>query len=420
MTVQTAVSDNGLRVVTHHMPHLETVSLGLWVNVGTRSEGPHEHGISHFLEHMAFKGTPTRSARQIAEEIESVGGELNAATSLETTAYYARILKEDAGLALSILSDILQNALFDDTEMAREREVILQEIAAALDSPDEVAYDLAQEVAFPDQALGRPILGSTESVSSFVPAELRNYLKTHYQAGGIVVSAAGAVDHDAMVAQASAQFSSLNGHASKSSNAARYQGGIMTSERQFEQSHIILAFEGLPYLEQDFYISQVFSGIFGGGMSSRLFQEVRERRGLCYSIYSFSWGLVDTGLFGVHAATGPEQIPELMDVVTNELIKMAERGPDAAELARSKAQLKAGLLMSLESSGARAEQLARQMLAFGRPLPIEELIERVETVNCEGIRQLVERLISGSMPTLSGVGSLGSLESYDKLAERFR
>lgn len=419
MSVQTAVLDNGMRIVTHHMPHLETVSLGLWVNVGARMEKPDEHGISHFLEHMAFKGTPSRTARQIAEEIESVGGELNAATSLETTAYYARILKADVPLALEILSDILQNALFDDVELAREREVILQEIAAAQDSPDEVAYDLVQEAAFPSQALGRPILGTAESVSAVGPDQLRKYLRTHYTAGGIVISAAGAIDHDALVAQAGQLFSSLNGVSSVDAVTAEYHGGIRTSDRHFEQSHIILAFEGLPYIEQDFYTSQVFSGLFGGGMSSRLFQEVRERRGLCYSIYSFSWGLVDTGLFGVHAATGAEQIPELVDVVTDELLGIAETGPDEAEIARAKAQLKAGLLMSLESSGARAEQLARQMLAFGRPLSIEELIERVERVDCESIKQLVQRLISGSAPTFSGVGSLGSLASYDKLAERF-
>lgn len=419
MSVETARLDNGLRVVTHRMPELETVSLGLWVHAGTRSEGPEEHGISHFLEHMAFKGTPSRTARQIAEEIESVGGELNAATSLETTAYYARILKEDVGLALSILSDILQNSVFDEVEMGREREVILQEIAASQDSPDEVVYDLAQEAAFPAQALGRTILGTMESVSLIGPAELRNYLQTHYKGDGIVVSAAGAVDHDTIVDLADRLFSSLNGATQKKSEIAQYRGGIRTSDRNFEQSHIILAFEGLPYLEQDFYTSQVFSGIFGGGMSSRLFQEVRERRGLCYSIYSFSWGLADTGLFGIHAATGPEQVAELMDIVTSELIKMADKGPKAAEISRAKAQLKAGLLMGLESSGARAEQLARQMLAFDRPLTVKELIDRVESVDCQSITQLAGRLISGSSPTFSGVGPLGSLESYDKLAERF-
>ncbi len=420
MSVETAVLSNGLRIVTHEMPHLETVSLGIWVNAGVRSERPNEHGISHLLEHMAFKGTPTRTARQIVEDIESVGGDLNAATSLETTAYYARILKNDVSLALEIFSDILQNPLFDPHELERERDVILQEIAASYDSPDETVYDLAQEAAFPGQALGRPILGTVESVTAFTSEALHAYLTDKYQAGNLVLGAAGAVSHDNIVALAERYFGTLNGSGAASTEPAHYKGGIRRSDRNFEQSHIIVAFEGVPYKQDDFYTKQVFSGLFGGGMSSRLFQEIRERRGLCYAIYSFSWGLADTGLFGIHAATGAEQLPELVDVVIDELKRAALEGPNEAEVARAKAQLKAGLLMSLESSGARAEQLARQILALGRPLEIEELIERVEAVSVNSVRDLSEKLIINCPPTCSTVGSPGRLEIYDQIAERLQ
>ena len=302
MSTQLTRLANGLRVVSHHMPHLETVSLGVWVAAGARHEREDEHGISHLLEHMAFKGTERRSATDIAEEIEAVGGELNAATSLETTAYFARILKADVGIALDILADILQIPRYAQDELEREREVILQEIAATRDSPDEIAYELLQDAAFPNQAIGRPILGTTESVTSFAADDLRTFLKANYGASRMVVSAAGNVDHGEIVRHAEAQFAGLNRGVGGRFEPARYVGGTRTSAKPFEQSHLVMAFAGPSYRAQEFYTAQVFSGLFGGGMSSRLFQEVRERRGLCYAIYSSCWALADTGLFGIHAA----------------------------------------------------------------------------------------------------------------------
>ena len=388
MSVQTSTLANGLRIVSHHMPHLETVSLGVWVGAGARDESRQQHGISHMLEHMAFKGTGRRSAQQIAEEIESAGGDLNAATSLDRTAYYARVLKGDVGLALDILSDILRNPSFDEAELAREKDVILQEIAAARDDPSDLAYDLLQSTAFPDQALGRAILGTPESVSAITPDDLRGYLDSHYCANRFVLGAAGAIEHDFLVSQAEALFGDLPAQAENDFEAARYEGGTRSASKPFEQSHIVMAFPGPSYLEKEIYTAQVFSGLFGGGMSSRLFQQVRERRGLCYDIYSFCWGLSDAGLFGLHAATSERKVPELLEVVTGELRRAAEEGVSDAELARSKAQLKAGLLMSLESSGARAEQLARQVLAFGRPFAVEELVGYVEDVSLDMVQGL--------------------------------
>jgi predicted Zn-dependent peptidase len=403
MSVEITTLSNGLRVVSETMPQLETVSLGVWVGSGARHERADEHGISHFLEHMAFKGTTRRSAQDIAEEIENVGGELNAATSLEMTAYYARILRPDVGCALEILADILQDSRFDVEEVEREQEVILQEIASTRDSPDDQAYDLMQDAAFPNQSLGRSILGTEESVRAIGPDELRSYLARHYAARRMVISAAGAIDHGDLVRHTQALFGGLNPVGAVDTTVARYVGGARGLSKAYEQSHLITAFEGPRHGTDEFFVAQVLSGLFGGGMSSRLFQEVREKRGLCYAIYSFVWGLTDVGLFGIHAATGVEQRAELMDVVTAELRRLAAERPSDSEVRRSKAQIKAGMLMGLESSGARAEQMARQLIAADRIVPVEELTHRIEAVSAEDIRNLVEKILSSSV-TMSEVG----------------
>jgi predicted Zn-dependent peptidase len=416
MTTQVTRLGNGLRVVSHRMPHVETVSLGVWVAAGARHEQEAEHGISHLLEHMAFKGTERRSASDIAEEIEAVGGELNAATSLETTAYFARTLKGDIALALDILADILQIPRYAEEELEREREVILQEIAATRDSPDEIAYELLQDAAFPQQAIGRPILGTTRSVKSFGAEDLRAFLKANYGAMRMVLSAAGHVDHAELVRHAEALFGTMNGGVGGRFEPARYVGGTRTSAKPFEQSHLVMAFAGPSYRSREFYTAQVFSGLFGGGMSSRLFQEVRERRGLCYSIYSSCWGLADTGLFAIHAATGPEMMEKLIDVVGRELVRAAAERPAEAELARSKAQLKAGLLMGLESSSARAEQMARQLLLFDRLMEPPELVERIDAVTADAVRDLAAELVSGSPPSVAVVGAGRNGQAFARMA----
>lgn len=396
---------NGLRVVSHRMPHLGTVALGLWVQSGARHEAENEHGISHLLEHMAFKGTARRSARDIAEEIEQVGGDLNAATSLDTTHYYARVLKDDLEVALDIIADIVQNPECDPAELERERDVILQEIAATRDSPDDIAYDLLQDAAYTGQALGRPILGTRQSVSSFKRTHLKKFMARRYRGERMVLSAAGNVDHAKLLRLAEARFSGIAPGKSAEAEPARYVGGVRHSEKAFEQAHLLVGYEGLAYTDPAFYALQVFSGLLGGGMSSRLFQEVREKRGLCYSIYSSAWGLADSGLMTVHAATGTEMLDELVDVVRAELARAAAEPPEPRELQRAKAQMKTGLLMSFESSSARADQMARQLLAFDRLIPVEELIERVEAVTAEDARTVAERVLSGPGASAAVVGA---------------
>ncbi|HEY7670495.1 MAG TPA: pitrilysin family protein [Hyphomicrobium sp.] len=409
--------NNGLRVVTHTMPHLETVSLGLWVGAGARHETEREHGISHFLEHMAFKGTRRRSAQQIAEEIEEVGGELNAATSLETTAYFARVLKGDEGVALGLIADILQNSVFARPELEGERQVILQEIAATRDSPDDVGYDLLNDAAFPHQPVGRAILGTPESVRRFTPGDLKGFLKRRYSPENMVISAAGSVRHAHVVRHAEAQFGGLSGKGRPvADRPAKYVGGTRVSEKPFEQSHILIGFPGPSYREEEFFTAQVFSGLFGGGMSSRLFQEVREKRSLCYAIYSTAWGLKDAGMLGIHAATGADLMGALIDVIGAELKRAAEELPSGPELARAKAQLKAGLLMGLESSSSRAEQMARHLLSHGRVLSTAELIAKVDDVTPERVRSFVGKL-AASTPAIALVGSGRKSHKHAQRAE---
>lgn len=406
MSVETTALGNGLRVVSHRMPQLETTSLGVWVGAGTRSERVAQHGISHLLEHMAFKGTARRSAREIAEEIESAGGDLNAATSLDTTSYHARVLKGDVPLAIDIIADIVRDPQFNAGELTREQDVILQEIAAAGDSPDDVAHDLAQDAAFPNQPVGRTILGTPESVRGFTARDLSAYMKSHYLPGSMVLAAAGAVDHAHLVRSAEAVFGDMQQSEAPVPEPANYVGGFRRSARPFEQSHIVVSFQGPSYRDDAMYTGQILSNVLGGGMSSRLFQEAREVRALCYSIYSYCWGLVDTGLFGVHAATGSEQMLELAQVILGELRKLADDLVSDEEISRAKAQLKSGLLMSLESSGSRAQQVARQTLAFGAPREIDELVAKVEAVDKEAVRALAGEIIISAPPSISAVGPL--------------
>jgi predicted Zn-dependent peptidase len=395
---------NGLRVATDPVASVETASVGVWVAAGSRYESPKIGGVSHFLEHMVFKGTPRRDARAIAEEIEAVGGHLNAHTSREYTAFYAKVLKEDVGLAVNIIADILQNPNLDAEELDRERTVVLQEIMQSFDTPDDVVFDRFQETAFPDQALGRSVLGSSELIRGMTREDLVRYLRDHYRASRMVLAAAGRVDHEALVAMAESAFDGLVAGDSRTSEPARYTGGDWREERDLEQVHLVLGFEGLGYRDPDFYALSVLSTLLGGGMSSRLFQEAREQRGLCYDIHAFGWGFSDTGLFGIHAATGTPQVEELVQVIMSELRAVAVDGPTDAELERAKAQIKASLLMGLESSEACAAQLARDLLLFGRQIPTTELIERIDNVSRMDVGALAASFVLMKQPVTASVG----------------
>ena len=417
MNVEVTKLASGLTVATERMPHLETATLGVWVGAGSRSERAEEHGISHLLEHMAFKGTTTRSARRIAEEIEAVGGEINAATSVENTCYYARILADDLPLSVDILSDILTRSVFDPEELERECHVVLQEIGAADDAPEDLVFDMLQERAFHGQPIGRPILGTPETVASFGREHLTTYLDRHYLSTRAVISAAGLADHDEVVALVERHFAELPTGTAPAEEPATYLGGDVREVRDLSEAQVTLAFEGRPYASPDHHAAQILATVLGGGMSSRLFQEIREKQGLCYSISAFHWGYRETGLFGIHAATGEGDLDRLMAGLADEIARSVE-ALDEAEIRRAKAQLRAGLLMSLESPVSRAGQIARQMLIWGRPLTTREILEGVEAVDRAQLLRLAGEIFHGSPATLALVGPVEKAMSADAFAAR--
>jgi predicted Zn-dependent peptidase len=416
MGVEVSRLSNGLTVATETLPHIESVALGVWVKSGARNEREDEHGIAHLLEHMAFKGTSRRSAWKIASDIENVGGEINAATSVETTSFYARVLRDDVPLAIDILSDILTDSKFDTDELEREQHVILQEIGAAHDTPDDIVFDRFTETAFRHQTIGRSILGTPETVKSFTSKQLHSFMERQYGAERMIVVAAGAIKHDEFVREVENRLGAFRPKAESAlPQYAHYVGGDYRENRDLMDAQIVLGFEGRAYHVRDFYASQVLSMILGGGMSSRLFQEVREKRGLCYAVYAFHWGFSDTGIFGIHAATGQSDIAELVPVMVNELQKAGE-AIGQEELNRARAQYRAGLVMSAESAASRASQIARQLLLFGRPIAMDELVERLSNLTIERLTDLSARLFS-TKPTVTAVGPVGTLASYETIRD---
>ena len=419
MTVRSTTLDNGMTVLTDDMPHLESASLGIWVKAGSRSETEAEHGISHMLEHMAFKGTTSRDSLEIASTIENVGGDLNAATSVEHTGYFARVLKEDVALAGDILSDILQNSLFERDELDREQQVIVQEIGAARDNPDDHVFDLFQQAAFPDQAIGRTILGTVESVKSFGPEAIRAYMDRNYVGDHMVLCAAGNVDHDALVDIANDRFHNLRKNGAPPPEKAAYVGGEQRLVSEHEQAHIVLGMEGRAYNSDGFYAVQILASILGGGMSSRLFQEVREKRGLCYSVYAFHWAFADSGIFGVAASTGEEEVTDLVPVILDELRKATESISDE-EVIRVRNQIRAGLLMSLESPSSRAGQLARQQILWGRPIPLQETVERINRITPDRVKDVARQIFDAGKVSLAGIGPVAKLPDYRDIAAKLK
>jgi len=416
MTIRVSRLASGLRVVTDAMDSVETVSLGVWVDVGTRHEPKEINGVAHLLEHMAFKGTTRRSALEIASEIEAVGGHLNAYTSREHTAYYAKVMKPDVPLAVDILADILQHSTFDPAELERERTVILQEIGQAQDTPEDIIYDYLQEQAFPEQPMGRPVLGRAAIIRAIGRDAVAGYLARNYAASGMVLAVSGNCDHDAVVALAERAFADLPARSHSATEPARYVGGEYREDRDLEQVHVLLGFPGFAFADLDYYAASVVSVALGGGMSSRLFQEIREKRGLVYSIYSFAHAYSDGGLFGVYAGTGEREAAELLPVLCDEIRKL-ERGFDPVELDRARAQLKAGLLMSLEATAARAEQHGNHMLIFDRPFDAADTIRRIDAVDEAAVARVATRLVA-ARPTFAALGPIGAVEDYDRLARR--
>jgi predicted Zn-dependent peptidase len=407
---------NGLRVITDTVPSVGSVALGIWAHVGTRNEDMQYNGVAHMVEHMMFKGTSKRSAQEIVEVIENVGGNMNAYTSREITSYHMHLLKEDMPLALDVLADMFLNSTMPDDEIERERHVILQEIGMVHDTPDDLVFDNYYEAAYPAQAMGAPILGRADIIQSMRRDVMMDYVQTHYTPAHCVISAAGAINHEDFVSRVAQAFGAMPSDKPRQAKPADYKGGEFRTDKDLEQSHIVLGFQGPSRLENDYYAAQVLATLLGGGMSSRLFQEVREKRGLVYSIFSYNSSYLDDGQFGIYAGTGPKDIPELIPVVAQEIAKV-QQSVTAPEIERAKAQLRAGALMGRESMMTRADQQAKFLLFRNKVLCPDQMIANINAVDEGAILSTAKRIFS-SRPTLSALGPLKTLESFDTLAAR--
>jgi predicted Zn-dependent peptidase len=418
MTLEISKLSNGLTVASDPMPGLESAAVGIWVNTGSRNETPGQMGVSHMLEHMAFKGTATRSARAIAEEIEAVGGILNAYTGREQTAFHARVLKDDVPLALDIIGDILTNPSFEPAELERERQVVLQELGQARDTPDDIVFDHLQSAIFKDQPLGWPILGEEKTVNGFSRPMLKDYMASQYRLESMTLVASGAVEHDAILKLAEEKCGGLNRGAVPSTVPAHYAGGDFRAVEDLEQAHVAYAFPGLSNADADYFVAQIYATALGGGTSSRLFQEVREKRGLCYSVYAFSNGFQDSGFLGIYAGTGENEAGELSAVIAGEMEAMSGNLTDS-EVARARAQLKVSLLMGMERPGTRAEQIAGQLFALGKVQSAAEIVAQLDAIDVAAVKTYAARVVATGRPTIAAVGPVTRLEPHHVFARRF-
>ncbi len=408
--------DNGVRIVTENIDGFETASIGIWVKTGSRNEPKEINGISHFIEHMFFQGTKNRSVKQIASEIEDKGGYLNAYTSREITAYYAKVLKEEVASAFDVVSDIVLNSTFPINELNKERGVVIQEIKQNNDDPEDVAYDMFQSAMYKNQPLGRTILGTEEIISKLQPSDLFSYVKKFYTPSNMVISAAGAVNHEQIVELASKVFTSKEKSEKNKPFLAKYENGYDYRFKDLEQINLFLGFEGVSYYHEDYYKAALLGNILGGGTTSRLFQEIREKRGLVYSVYSHSLSYTDTGTFYIAAGTSEKELPELIDVACDEINKICHDVSED-ELLAAKIKNKSSILMALEQSSHRLEKNAKNLLFFDRIIPVSEIIEKIEKVSLVDIKETAFKLFK-SKPSISALGKINALEDYDKIAAK--
>ena len=409
--------DNGLRIVTQNMPGLETVSMGIWNFVGGRDELESINGVAHLLEHMDFKGTTSKTALQISDTIENVGGNINAYTSKEITAYTVSLLGDDLPLGIDILTDILQNSIFDEKELNKERGTIIQEIGMYLDVPASMVGDYFFEKAYPNQAMGRSILGPKDIIEKISRNEIINFMNEHYNPKKMVISAAGKVDHDSFVEQLKTKLNNLPNGKSDLPEKANFKSGEYREDKKLEQIHLMLGFEGIDYYHDDYYSLEIYDSLIGGGMSSRLFQEIREKRGLVYDIHSFSGSYTDTGIFGVGCGTGETQIKELMPILCDELNKSLDNIVEK-EVNRGKAQLKVNQMMRRERANSRCTSAAYQLLIHNRVIEPSEIIKKNDEVSIETVNRVAKKIISGPI-AISSIGPIKNLENIDQIQNRF-
>jgi len=396
---------NGIRIVTEEINSVHSASIGIWAKTGSRYENDQHHGISHFVEHMLFKGTSNRSARKIAEELEAIGGSLNAFTAKEYTCYYAKVLAENLDIAIDVLADMYFNSLFELKEIEKEKNVIIEEIKMYEDSPDELVHDLFANAIWPNHPLGRPIIGTIGSLKKIYCSDLLAYCRDHYTANNTVIAVAGNIDHKNVVDQISSNFGnmavSING---KESSPPISEATVLMEQKDLEQLQICLGGPGLAQDDDDIYVLNVLNNVLGGGLSSRLFQEIREERGLAYSVYSYQTAYRDSGLFTVYAGTSPDNLESVLRLVVKELLELASKGTTEEELTRTKQQLKGNLLLSLENVNNRMMRLGKTEICFDRVINIEEILKKIADVNMEAVKSLAERLFVIDNLTFTSIG----------------
>lgn len=413
MTYQITTLPNGMRVASEYLPGVESVAVAVSVGTGARYESEDENGISHLLEHMAFKGTKTRSARDIAEIFDAIGGQLNAYTSMELTVYYAKVLKDNVALAVDILADIMQNSTFAEDELVREKEVIIQEIAMHHDTPDDLVVDYFDSTAYAGQPLGRSILSTPEKILSYSSDDLRSYMAKHYRPQRMVLTAAGNIKHEDFVALVEQYFSLPKVENGKSFDTAKYIGGDNRVTADFEQLHLLIGLPTVSMNSPDYYALQIYATILGGGMSSRLFQEVREKRGLAYTVYAMASTYEDVGIMSLYAAASPDKASELSGVLCEQIAQMAKDISDK-EITRAKNQQKAELLMARENPQTVSTWIGRHILLFGEYREAAGIIKKIDLVSKEQLLKLAAQIASGK-PTIAALGDVSGVLPYEEL-----
>ncbi len=404
--IRSTTLPSGVRVLTEAMPHVRSATIGIWADVGSAAEPPERRGVSHLVEHMLFKGTQRRTAQRIAQEMDGIGGEINAFTDKESTCYYAHVMDRHLPIAVDVLGDMFLHSRFDPDDLRKEQQVVLEEIRMYDDSPDEMIHDLFTRTMWGGSQLGEPTIGYAQTVTALVSDDLRGWMQQRYAPQTVLVTAAGNLEHDAVVELISGAFEGFAGRAaSPVADRPQPTPGICVTYKETEQAYVMLGSRGLGLRDEDRYALSVLDTIIGGGMSSRLFQEVREKRGLAYSVYSFQQGYREAGLFGIYAGTSPERAQECIDVICAEL-DAALGGVTDAEVALAREHLKGNLTLALESTSSRMMRLGRNELVYGRQVSVEELERRIDGIDTAAVGRIAEVVLA---PQTRGLCVLGPL-----------
>lgn len=410
------ILDSGMKLLTEHLPYVNSATIGIWVGTGSRDENAKNNGVSHFIEHLMFKGTKNRTAKQIAETIDSVGGQMNAFTSKDHTCYFIRILDKYLPLALDVLSDMLNNSLFDAQEIEKEKKVIIEEIRMYEDSPDDLVHDIFARALWGNHTVGQSIAGEEEIIRNLSRNDIVDYIAQHYVSQNMIVSAAGNLDKINLEEEVKKVFpAKIQEIPQREQVLSKIDKSIFIKQKKTEQVHLCMGTKAYSREHEDRYALTVLESILGGGVSSRLFQRVREEKGLVYSIYSYYTSYQDGGAFAIYAGTSPENADEVVEIVTDELVNLKEKGITEQELAKTKEQLKGNLMLSLESTSNRMSRLAKSELFFNKIIPVEKIVENIEKVQVGDLQRIAQDLFKKDQFVLTAVGTVD-----EKIAEKIK